>query len=425
MQNILGTLTGKLIRLALLFRAGGGHALPGLIVETLFPGYVPAMLQKLPEGVVIITGTNGKTTTTKIVVNLLRANGKRVLTNTTGSNLVRGLASAISRHAAWLSSLPYDLAVIEVDEATAKVLVEKLKIKPRWVVGLNVSRDQLDRFGEIDTITAYVSATMRGATDGVVINANDPQLVKIAEDLGKKLQVKFFGVAAGLTKYFPSDYELASVDKKNVQRHRPKSLSVELTKFDSQKVTYKVDGKDFTAELRLSGQHNFLNGAAALALCKQLLPKVSDNDLIRGLSEVSLAFGRGEKYRLKNQAVIELVLVKNPASFTQALSSYASSGSPLMIAINDNIADGRDVSWLWDINFSPLAGQTVSITSGTRAADMALRLSYDGIRTEEIEPHLIKALAHLSGKTKNGTILATYTAMLQLYRLLAKEGQRL
>lgn len=425
MQDFLGTLIGKLIRLILTFRRGGGHALPGLVVERIFPNYVPRMIEKLPEGVVIITGTNGKTTTTKIVVQLLKAGGKRVLTNPTGSNLVRGLASSLAQHATIFGGLPYDIAILEVDEATARRLVET--VNPRWVLGLNVSRDQLDRYGEVDTVAGYVGAAMAAATEGIVTNAGDPHLLKIAQKLqqDKQAAVHYFGAAPNLAEYFPSDYELAAVDKQSKRGKRPEAVDTELTGFKGQIVTYNIAGKTFESTLLLSGQHNFLNGAAALTPCRQLLPGVGPEELVTELAKVSLAFGRGEKYRLNNGAVIELVLVKNPASFTQALSSYGSDRAKLMIAINDNIADGRDVSWLWDVSFSPLHGRDVAVTSGTRGADMALRLSYEDIKVHSIEPNLPKALRILGDSPGRKVILCTYTAMLQLYGLLSKNGEKL
>jgi UDP-N-acetylmuramyl tripeptide synthase len=212
---------------------------------------------------------------------------------------------------------------------------------------------------------------------------------------------------------------------KSREKHVNTEVDVELADFRENSVKYTIGGKKYAAALKVSGQHNYLNGAAALALAKKLLPQVADKDLVRQLADVSLAFGRGEKYKLKNGVIIELVLVKNPASFTQALASYGGSKSNLMIAINDNIADGRDVSWLWDVSFGPLAAAKVAVTSGNRAADMALRLSYDDITAQEIEPDLAKALDILSQKNGDKVILATYTAMMQLYAKLSKSGDKI
>lgn len=422
MQNFLGTLVGKLIKAALVLRKGGGQALPGLVVEKLFPGYVTSMLRKLPEGIVVVTGTNGKTTTTKIVVHLLEASGKRVLTNSTGSNLTRGLVSSISQHASLSGRLTYDIAVLEVDEATARRFVKR--ITPKWVLALNVSRDQLDRYGEVDTIALYVGAAM-SAAEGIVANANDPHIYKLAEEISAndKKPTVYFGSAQKLKKFFPSDYELAAVRNDTAEQNVLK-LDVELADFRGQDAAYLVDGKNYQTHLKLTGQHNFLNAAAALSLCRRLLPDTTTEDLVRELANVDLAFGRGETYRLENGAEIELVLVKNPASFTQALSSYGAGQENLMIAINDNIADGRDVSWLWDVNLSPLSGKQITVASGTRAADMALRLSYEDIKVHAIESDLKKAIDILGDASGKKVILATYTAMLWLHSWLSKRGKK-
>jgi UDP-N-acetylmuramyl tripeptide synthase len=426
MQKVAGTLVGKSLRTGLKFRRNGGHTLPGLVVEKIFPGYMRTMLESLPEGIVIITGTNGKTTTTKIVVELLEANGKKVLTNSTGSNLTRGITSSISRQAKLTGKLRKDIAVLELDEASARRLVEQ--VKPTWVLGLNVSRDQLDRYGEVDTVASYIGAAMEQVTKGIVTNARDPHLLKIASKIkdGKDIELSYFGASANLSKYFPSDYELAAVNRSVKSRENSETVvDVELVGFKDQSVDYKANGKKYSVNLKLSGQHNYLNGSAALALCLKLLPGVDPEKLVSQLSKVELAFGRGEKYRLKNGAEVELVLVKNPASFTQALASYGSDNANFMIAINDNIADGRDVSWLWDVNFAPLNGRTIALTSGTRAADIALRLHYEDINVQTIEPGLTKALKLLGDKKGRKVILSTYTAMLQLYAYLSKNGRKL
>jgi UDP-N-acetylmuramyl tripeptide synthase len=422
-QNPLGTLTGKTVRAGLKFRRHGGHTLPGLVVEKLFPNYMGSMLEQLPEGVVLITGTNGKTTTTKIAAEILAANGKKVLTNQTGSNLARGIISAISHSASPNGRLNKDIAVLEVDEAQARQLVKQ--VKPRWVLALNVSRDQLDRFGEVDTIAGYIAETMQQATEGVITNSRDTHLVTATKNLNPATEVKYFGANEKLAKFFPTDYELAAVNRSVKSREKLPQNDVELADFKGQEATYKVDGKNYKTQLKLTGQHNFLNGAAAIALCRQLLPDVAPEKLAEQLADVQLAFGRGEKYQLKTGGQIELVLVKNPASFTQALSSYSAKDTNLMIAINDNIADGRDVSWLWDVNFVPLSNQKVAITSGRRAADMALRLSYDGIDVANIEPSLNKSVKLLSEMNGPKVILSTYTAMLQLYNLLTKNGEKI
>ena len=417
MQEFTGTTLGKLVRLSTKAKGSGGHALPGLVVEKVFPSYLAKMLNKLPRGVVAITGTNGKTTTTKIVVELLRSQGLKVLTNPTGSNMTRGIASGVIRQAKISGKLDYDIAVFELDEASITSFISQ--VKPRYVLALNVSRDQLDRYGEVDKIAQLIGQAVEAATEGVVTNADDPNLTKVAKLAGAK--VGYFGVASKLQKFFPSDFELAAVSAVNGQENTPRrALLVELADFSGQKVSFNIGGKSYSADFQLTGQHNFQNAAAAIALAKQLLPSVSSSELVDRAAGVSIAFGRGETYKLASGAEVELVLVKNPASFRQALASYASGSEELAIAINDRVADGRDTSWLWDVDLSPLTGRVVNITAGIRAADMALRLSYDQVETDYIEADLDKALSKIAGSPGRKVILATYTAMLKLHADLTK-----
>lgn len=424
MERVVGTAIGKLTQETMRRINGGGHALPGLIVERLHPTFLSSMLQQLPEGVIVVTGTNGKTTTSKILVELLQVAGKRVITNATGSNLGRGLISGILQHASWKGELPYDVAVFEIDEAYAKKFISQ--VKPRWVLALNVSRDQLDRFGEVDKVAELVGVSMRAATVGVVTNADDPYLLPIGKEISSNdVKVSYFGVSRSMQKFFPHESLLASVENKNNKYPtRPKSLkvSVELIDFKGQKAAYKINGKKHEVELRLSGQHNFQNAAGALALAIELLPEVPLPTHLSRLSKISTAFGRGEVYTLKDGSSIQLVLAKNPASFLQAITSYYSPEKPVMIAINDNYADSRDVSWLWDVDFSAMSGKQIMATTGTRATDMALRLSYDDVSVSQVIPDINKALKLFTEQKDDKVIFSTYTAMLHLHSILSKEA---
>lgn len=426
MQKLLGTTLGKSLRQATKLRKGSGQALPGLIVERLFPDYYTQMLAQLPHGVIVVTGTNGKTTTTKMVVELLRANHMRVLTNPTGSNLTRGINSMLIHQADKRGRLPFDIAVLELDEAYARIFAARVPV--RWVLALNVTRDQLDRFGEVDTAAQMIGDTMRCANEGIVVNANDPRLLPAAEAIisEKKIKLSMFSIADTLRSHFPSDDELVAVDKTAKKTKTATNIDVSLTDFNGQDVGYRIGSDTFHTTLSLSGQHNFQNAAAALALVRALLPKVSSSDLIAQLSSVKPAFGRGQIYQLKDASTIQLILVKNPAGFRQALASYLPADAPAMIAINDNIADGRDVSWLWDVDFTPLKDTQVYCTSGSRAADIAIRLQYDDILTGLVEPDLAQALETFCAQSGNKLLFTTYTAMLWFHKTLnAKAGTEL
>lgn len=422
MRKLSGTTLGKVISVSTRLAGTGGQALPGLIVEKIIPGYLAKMLKGLPDGVVVITGTNGKTTTTKLVVELLKSQGKKVVTNATGSNMTRGITSGVIKHAKASGKLDYDIAVFELDEASIASFVKQ--VKPRWVLALNVSRDQLDRYGEVDTIAKLIGTAMASASEGVVSNANDPQLFKITSKLGSA-KVKYFSASPGMLKYFPSDTEMAAVDTPSGPdgiNKQVKNSDVELLSFEDDEAEYRIDDKKFTTKLMINGQHNFLNAAAALALVKQLLPDADNQQLVNQLGSIKTPFGRGEVFKLPNNQMVELVLVKNPASFTQALASYAVKGASIIVAINDEPADGRDTSWLWDVKFGGLAGSKQIIVSGSRAADMALRLQYENLAVDAIEPEFGKAIGQLAPGNQPNYIFATYTCMLQIYRLLNKRN---
>jgi len=424
MNRALGTTIGKTVQQILQRLDNRGQALPGLIVEKMQPSYLGAMLKQLPEGVVFVMGTNGKTTTTKIITELLKAAGKRVITNASGSNLTRGVISGVLQHATWSGTLPYDIGVFEVDEAYAKKLLGQTR--PRWVLALNVSRDQLDRFGEVDTVAELLGSTMDAATEGVITNADDPYLAAIGSQLAAKQLpvVDYFGAHRSLRRHFPHEKMIVSVQHATGEagdRSKRPAPQVELTGFRGQQATYTIDGTKHQARLNLVDPHNYLNAAAALALARRLLPDVPPETLVASLAKITPAFGRGEIFRLQDGALVQLTLVKNPASFFQALASYRSNGCDVMIAINDNYADSRDVSWLWDVDFLPLKGERQIITSGKRAADMALRLQYDDIPAEAI-PDVEQALQAFCRSQKRKVIFATYTAMLHLYEVLKKRA---
>ena len=425
MRRIVGTSIGKTVgKLAAL--RGGGQALPGLIVERLLPSYLASMLEQLPDGVVIITGTNGKTTTTKMVVELLQSTGRRVLTNPTGSNFTRGIISSLSRQAGLGGKLSYDIGVFELDEAYARHFVAQ--VKPRWVLALNVMRDQLDRFGELDTAAQLVAAAMREATEGIVVNADDVRLSAIAREIKaeKNISLQNFGVSSALRKFFPADDEIVAVaGKSGVATATVDNVcekAAELVGFSEKEVTFAIDDREYKTALAITGQHNFQNAAAALALVRQLAPGAAPSELVNYISLVNPAFGRGERFALKDGSSLQLLLVKNPAGFRQTLASYDVHEEQVMFAINDNYADSRDVSWLWDVDFTTLSGKIIPLTTGSRAADMALRLHYDDIAVVETNPRLEPALRAFCALPGEKILISTYTAMLCLYKILKKEA---
>jgi UDP-N-acetylmuramyl tripeptide synthase len=416
MQVPYVTLLGKAVRKIALLR-GGGSALPGLFVEKIDPDFIRRTLAQLPDGVVVISGTNGKTTTTKMTVELLESQGLKVFTNRTGSNFTRGVAAALLGEVDNHGKLTADIAVLELDEAHAVHFVKT--IPPRYSLLLNVMRDQLDRFGEIDTTAKMLEKIARATTDTVILNREDPRVQAISGVLDDQ-KVVYFGLSSKLRSLFPSDDDMRNQTTAS-QRSQP-AAEVVLSQIQDGVARFTLGDHDITTTLELQGVYNIYNGAAALTLVRIIAGDTLDEPkLIDTLAHITPAFGRGETITIGGQP-LELVLVKNPSGFRLSLSSFKPDGYHTMIAVNDNYADGRDMSWLWDVEFDSLREGGVAEVSGIRAYDMALRLQYDEVTISHVEPDLATSLQHFitSGDGHPKRIFCTYTAMLALRRELAK-----
>lgn len=405
---------GKTVRHIAKLR-GGGSALPGLIIEKIDPDFVRRTLAQLPGGIIVVSGSNGKTTTTKMVVELLESQGLKVFTNRTGSNFIRGVTAALLGEVDRKGQLDADIAVLELDEAHGVRFVEV--IQPDYVLLLNVMRDQLDRFGEVDTIAKLVATIARHASKGVVVNRDDPRL----SSLSFTLPTRTFGTHSNLQKLFPSDddfHEHAPPSKNT----NPSKDDVSLISLEKQKATIQYDDKKIAVDLKINGIYNVLNAVAAVALCRMVMgDKLNETKMLERLSSITPAFGRGESFVVDGQP-LEIVLVKNPAGFRLSLASFPSKGHKTMIAINDNYADGRDMSWLWDVDFTSLQSTGVAVVSGMRAYDMALRLQYDEVPIVDVNTKLISALRQFITKHPEHPkrIFCTYTAMLAIRREVGK-----
>ncbi|MGN6743462.1 MAG: MurT ligase domain-containing protein [Amnibacterium sp.] len=394
---------------------GGGTALPGLVVERVNPRFLGHVLAQLPLGVAVVSGTNGKTTTTKLAVELLRRQGVKVFTNPSGSNFSRGVVSALLNQVDAWGHLDADIAVLELDEAHGVRFVEQ--VAPRFCLLLNVFRDQLDRFGEIDATARLLRSMAARTTDALVLNRDDPRVASIAATV-PDTPVRYFGLGPALQGRFPGDDRLHGGGGGPLDAP---PADVLLSDMDGAEATFEFDGTDHRLALRLRGDYNLVNAAAALTLVRAVLgDAVQEDALLGALATVPPAFGRGESIDVDGTTV-ELVLVKNPAGFRLALGSFDPAAAVTAIAINDHDNDSRDVSWLWDVDFSPLRDRGVAMVTGTRAADMALRLRYDEIRPDRVVPSPAAALDELLATSAGRTvrIFCTYTAMLQLRRRLA------
>ena len=378
----------------------------------------------MPGGIVVVSGTNGKTTTTKMLVALLRAHGQTVFTNPTGSNFTRGVISALLAEPLQRGRLRADIAVLELDEAHALHFARA--VAPTHALLLNVARDQLDRFAEIDHTAGLLTQLAGMTTQGVVLNRDDPFVNRIATTVSG-LDIAWFGLDASIADRLG---ELQEHDARGHDAWSPPAARARdslLQPQDEQRLSVLFGeagegGRLGPVELRQRGLAAMINATAATATARTLLGEAFDPAAAeQALRTVAPPFGRGEVVDVDGTP-LELVLVKNPAGFTVALGTYGSTPVATMVAINDDYADGRDVSWLYDVSFESLRDHGVALASGVRGWDMALRLDYDGVRTGHVETDLATALdrflADHRGEPKR--IFCTYTAMMTLRRMLSE-----
>ncbi len=430
---------------------GGGTSLPGLIIERAAPGLIPQLAARLGRGVVLVSGTNGKTTTCRILGDLLTGAGLQVIQNRAGSNLMRGITAALV-NAPDASLGPDSIGVFEVDEATLPEAAATLS--PRCVLLLNLFRDQLDRYGEVDAIVtrwrAMVQALPSAAT--VVLNADDPVVAALG---APPVRAAYFGVAdltAGRAELehaadftecaacgTPYDYaagffgHLGHYRCPHCGRSRP-AAGVEATHVATAglgptQLTVRTAAGPAAVELPLPGLYNVYNLLGALATVEAV--GVGLPGLAGALAAIRPAFGRAEVLQAGDKRVTTL-LTKNPVGANQVLRSLAEEPGQktLVLALNDGVADGQDVSWIWDVDYEQLRGHVrLAVTTGRRAADMALRLKHAGWFEAGAEllvlPDLRQALETGLYRLLPGQalyVLPTYTAMLYLRTIMTGLG---
>ncbi len=413
MRTTLAIILGKLIAYSSkLLNIGGGSTAPGLYSLKIDPKLIEKLSAKIPTNIVI-TGTNGKTTTSRLISHFAASQGLKVIRNHTGSNLERGIASTLIQVA---PQQRFDLGIWELDEAAFNLVVPKLN--PNLIVFLNVFRDQLDRYGEIDSIVNNWGQTIQTISKNtkILINGDDQNLAVLKK--GFKGKVQQFGVkdykivGEGLS--HKREKENLDFEVKNVQ---PKGLNGSIFQLT-------INNELLTINLPLPGIYHIYDFLAAFSA--GILLKIDPKQMILSLKNFSPAFGRVEKLDFGY-----IFLIKNPAGATQVFETIAPLLKPedrLLFALNDNLADGTDVSWIWDADFEQLKIENLKlkiVASGTRANDLALRLKYSGFDPKNIiiEEDMKNALKQ-ARKGLKGTlfILPTYTAMLKLQGILTKSG---
>jgi UDP-N-acetylmuramyl tripeptide synthase len=441
-------------------RGGGGTSLPGKLLVRMEPHAISALAGRLPRGSALISATNGKTTTAAMAASVLERAGVSLVHNQAGANMAGGIASTLLSASRLGKRIDGELGLFEVDEFWLDRLIPQLS--PRAVVLGNLFRDQLDRYGELDTIAerwAAALATPAGQQTRLVCNADDPLLA----DLGRA-RAGAPGAETGDTLFFGIEDDSLSLpglshaaDAKHCRRcgapyafdaiylghlghyhcpacgqQRPSPTihagEVELESVRRARFRLTTPAGTAAVDLALPGVYNVYNALAAAALATALdipLPQI-----VAGLQGTTAAFGRAETVSVAGRDA-RILLVKNPAGANEVLRTLVlePGDHDLLGVLNDRTADGHDVSWIWDADFELLAGRVRrAVCSGTRAAELALRLKYAGVPEARIEtidglPDALDAAVRDGTDGRDLYILPTYTAMLSLRELLVRRGE--
>jgi len=396
---------------------GGGTSIAGLVAQRLYPDIVGHLSKQLAHGSILVTGTNGKTTTSGFIAAILSDAGLRVWRNREGSNLMRGVAGALvirARPNGNLRRAGQAVSIFEVDEAVMPQAVRT--IPPRVAVFTNLFRDQLDRYGEVDSVSARwrQAVSLLPGNTALILNADDPATAQLGEFFPGK--VMYYGIddpsldlaAQGLpaerhqaidTRTCPhcgGEYiyslryysHLGHYRCSKCQRTRPeadvRAVKVITDGIDRLRMQVETATQQGEIVIPLAGFYNIYNALAAIAASQAL--GIAWDPIVSGIEQFKPAFGRGERVQIEGRT-LRLLLAKNPTGFNEVLRTLFNNGTfrHLLLVLNDNVADGRDISWIWDVDFERIVRHTATLTvAGTRALDLALRLKYTGIEQQDM-----------------------------------------
>lgn len=444
-RTFLSVAACKLSRFMLRKLGKGGTNVPGRIALKVYP----EVLGQLAKGVttIIVTGTNGKTTTSRMIEKSLSDSGYKFFSNKSGANMLSGITAEFAMNSTLGGKNRYEYALIECDEAAFKTVSKYVDAK--CVVVTNVFRDQLDRYGEVThTLNSILTGIKNSPNAVVCINADDSLSVSMKDEISNK--VVFYGVESEIYKNrveevsdapycikckseYVYDYvtygHLGGFRCPNCGYHRPETeVSVEKvveSTPDSSTIILKLHGKEYTTTINLPGGYNIYNGAATAAAGYVL--GLKDETIVSALSDFECGFGRMEKFTVNNTD-IRMILIKNPAGCNQVLNFLSNNTEPslFIVALNDRFADGTDISWIWDVDFEKLNQLSDKLTeiwvTGRRADEMAMRFKYAGIAVDKIK--VIKDYEKLIENAANQSapvyIMPTYTAMLDIREIFSK-----
>jgi UDP-N-acetylmuramyl tripeptide synthase len=373
-------LLGRAVRVAARLRKrGGGSAVPGLVVNRVAPGFLASILGSFRDGLVVVTGSSGKSTTTKMLVTVLEAHGRRVFTNPSTANISQGLTSALLERVSLAGRIDADLAVLEMDEGHGALLAPRLS--PRVVVVTNVMTDQIDRFFDSEKVAGLLSTMAERATSTVVTNGDDAMLEQIAGRLLTGVTVERFGVSATLLATLPRGLGYArTTDARITQGTRVDRVS-------GRSATIEVGDCTVTLTLPAKGVHYAVDAAAALSAASAVLGAAFDPDLAAAtIGAMAPVFARGEITNIRGVDV-EFVLVQNPASFQLNVDALDEGLDQVLVAMGSDV---RDPAYFWPVDARRIG--RARYVSGSKAAELALQLSYQGVQVDVVEPDLGAAL---------------------------------
>ena len=388
LRYVFPVLVGKVTRFAARLR-GGGSAFPGYLTNRLAPSLLPTLAGQFPYGVVFVLGSNGKTTTTHMISEVLRAHGLSVFTNPTGANLPQGVTSALLADATLTGRVRADVAVLEIDEGYAADLADRLG--PAVMLSLNVQVDQLFRFYETERVADMMLDASTRASGHVVVNRDDPYLSKIDASTMTG-EVSFFGVApeiiAGSAHGLANATDTRSDNAGTIEHE----AFVEVRAVDDRAVSMRVGEHTLDITLPARGLHYAADAAAALAVSARVLgDRFSPERSAAGFAQMAPAYGRGEVIPLRGDdggEQVEFVMFKNAPSLQMNLDALGERPERLLMAIDEGTPD---VSWLYDVDFDGLS--RVDVVSGEKAYQLALSLEHAGVEIGAVEPDMEKAVA--------------------------------
>jgi lipid II isoglutaminyl synthase (glutamine-hydrolysing) len=416
-----------------------GSSIPGVMARKLDHHFL-RHLRKNAKTIVYVTGTNGKTTTTNLLAHLLKASGKSVIANLEGSNLITGLSTVIVRNATLFGWKENDVAVLEVDEASLPKTVTECP--PDYLIVTNFFRDQLDRYGEVDTLIQKMKDSLAALDVKLILNADDPFVHRFSDLMKDNVYIGIDADACKFPSYQMSESRYCPLCQNELTYHvthygqlgdyecscgfsRPQpNFSAELVKQRKSGIQLIVNGESY--QTNLNGLYNSYNALLAISVCK--LMGMDPKKIQKGLTSYSKTEGRMQVFRVGLNAW-KLNLVKNPAGGNVTLFEFIQSPEKklFMFCLNDNLADGEDISWIWDIDMEAANREDVQsfIASGKRAYDAALRMKYAGIPEEKISilPDMKDAVALAKSKDLPTYIMATYTCLAPMISLLSFEEE--